>query len=717
MAFEKSLSEIVNSQRKALNELAQEFELAALRMFRSAANSATQLFSNLHRDPAFIASMRNIKTYAGLSGAAAGKEWVKQWSANVANLGKNFRSVNYYVGELEQRLKRLSERQTMMWSQAARAKRSEMEALTSIDQQLSLNDQARKKLISDKAQVTRAVNAGTMSAADANRERDAIDERINRIKDMNDELQVTRDSVAGLGERFRMLKAAERVQDIKDKAFGGIMKGAAKVSEGLDVARLILKNPAALASIFALAIVGILAVLWGEIKKGIRVFREAGQIPSQWATSLGSAIRVQRSMLRHGMFLDMEESAKIINALQSQSGRIDVGDRMANSVGYMHKMFAMSEESAASLMITMQRFLGYNERGAESLMNETAAWAKANKVNARYVLEDMSKYSDDIAKAGTISFTTFRKASVDARQIGYELSKMTGLADKLVSDFEGALKTQAELTTIFPGMDMSEVIYASAFGDIKQISDAVRNMLKESGVNGDNFNTMPRMQKMLLERNLGFSSSELLNMLNGKPIDERSAVDKQLEKSEAIRAGLFDVADQGIPGVIKVLKNILSVITLGTGNWLFGDNNKKDLYGNDGIKPGNMSNWGHVPRYHTGGFAGLKSNEVPAILQRGEAVLSKNTTEAVFTALGDPASQSSTQVNTSNVEMKHTIFDALNSLASPKPTKNNQDVVDMQRVESLLVELIRATREGKVIELDGQLVGKQIIKSNMRNNG
>ncbi len=36
-----------------------------------------------------------------------------------------------------------------------------------------------------------------------------------------------------------------------------------------------------------------------------------------------------------------------------------------------------------------------------------------------------------------------------------------------------------------------------------------------------------------------------------------------------------------------------------------------------------------APRYHSGGIAGLKPNEVPAILERGETVLTENQTDAL----------------------------------------------------------------------------------------
>lgn len=43
--------------------------------------------------------------------------------------------------------------------------------------------------------------------------------------------------------------------------------------------------------------------------------------------------------------------------------------------------------------------------------------------------------------------------------------------------------------------------------------------------------------------------------------------------------------------------------------------------------------FGQAPRYHSGGIAGLKPDEVPAILQTGERVLSRRQTAAYEASL------------------------------------------------------------------------------------
>lgn len=100
-------------------------------------------------------------------------------------------------------------------------------------------------------------------------------------------------------------------------------------------------------------------------------------------------------------------------------------------------------------------------------------------------------------------------------------------------------------------------------------------------------------------------------------------------------SGLSNVLNDGINGLSDILTSIFSAGgSSGSGG---GDlisslvGGAFSIFGGGGALPhgnpfheGGVVGFNGAPRYHTGGISGLRPDEVPAILQRGEEVLTRN---------------------------------------------------------------------------------------------
>lgn len=693
MAFERSLQDIVNKQVDALNKLESQFEAAAFRMYKKAARLSISMITQIANDPKIKKAMQTIGNFIDVTGIeykgnAAKKVLQNLWNENVRVLSNSLSKVNFITFNIEQRLRKLSERQARAWSDSAKAQFAENDAISKINMQLHLNERIIKRLT--------AMRKGASLQEKAN-----LDARINKLKAANEELKIAHDAVQGLGEKMRTLEFQEKIQSIRERAFGGIWKMRDKGGAGMDFIVRLFKNPAALFTVFTAGLVMAIRALWDESRKVLRTFNEAGMTPSQWSKAFVQVTDATRFMLSKGLIPDSEEISKAYVSISGILGRLTVPQPMLDQVAYMHKMFNLTNQEASQFLTTMFRFYNRNADFAVEVSNQVAEFAKANDMNINEVFKLMNKHAEDFAKSGNMSAIAFAKAAGEAQRIGYSLNAITGLADRLVGDFEGALRTQAELTTFFPGMDMGEVMFASQFGSLDDIATSVRNMITGAGFDQESFRTMPRSFKMMLTRGLGLSASELANILGVDPEELMDVSQReQISAQERLLKSVFDLSEGGIGTIIKILRSMLLVINP------FSSLLREPINATEAIKQGNtVGMYGipvpvRAPKHHMG----LLPNEYPAILQKGEAVLTPK-------MLNNVANIVSSAVTMADNVVKPVV------MSEKTPTKDQGSsvvVIDTAKLEDLLKQLINVTREGKVIELDGRQVGKTIVDAHVR---
>lgn len=728
MIFQKSLQEIVNEQSRILQKLESQLQMASLRVSKSATNMSINMINSVLNDQRMKQLMGKVTSFMGITGKTAAVAFETAFRASATATTKSLGALSDAISQMEKRVDRLSERKTRGWGGAAAAQRLVRQAEIDASQQLFMNSRLLVTL-------NNQLNAAGNDFA----KRNLINGKIKEIDALNQEMIAAVSNAQKLGDQMKALEHEEVMQNLKEKAFGKVYDLREKVSKGASFVEGLVKSPEALVTAAVAAIVIIFKFAWQEMRKGLQEFRDAGQLPSQWVKSYEQMRRTIGQTLKRGLIIDSEEAAKSLIALQKELGNLEVPGQLRNESAFLAKMYELTDEESAKFVTRMYRFHGENADRVLQISQYVQAFSKANNLNAKEVIQDMNQHAEDFAKSGNMSAEAFARATQHARRLGYEMSSITSLADKLVSDFEGALKTQAELNAIFPNMDMSQVMYASQFGTNEDISNAMKQMLDNANLD---FANMPRSFKLALSRDLGLSATELAQMIGGKPEDWVSPQEKdQVGFREAMMKSMFDLTG-GIKEIIKLLGAIVMIVN--PIYWIGRMSNAGDNYGttvredgtevtkNFGVtitkRPGEplrASDMVFGPKMHTGGIVGkhgqpvslgwhvvpkfhegLLPDEIPAILQKGEAVL----TPKMLNNLTDMVNSMGTVQAVSETPQVR-VGSNINS-----PTQE-VIVLDTKNLEELLRQLLNVTKEGKTIQLnmDGREIGNAIVKANIRN--
>lgn len=133
-------------------------------------------------------------------------------------------------------------------------------------------------------------------------------------------------------------------------------------------------------------------------------------------------------------------------------------------------------------------------------------------------------------------------------------------------------------------------------------------------------------------------------------------------------------------GVGAVAQSMGGVVTKHNGG-VVGSNTTGGMQSKNGISPALFAG---APRFHSGGFPGLKSDEVPAILQKGEEVLSKDDPKNRLNQSGGGQSSASPQTNRFVlVDDRTKIPEAMNT-----PEGENAIMVILQRNAATLKSIV-----------------------------
>jgi hypothetical protein len=675
MAFDPSYSEILKNQKEALKQLDQLLKVAEAKMVASATDISSKMLRAIVRDPTTKAMIDKFTSFAGFKGKAAGKEFARQFNAQTASTISSTSKVAAIAANLDKRAIALSERMTKGFGNAARVANLVKQAKEDIAAQLKLND---RLLYTMQHQLQKP----GLSAAS----KKEIKEAIARLKGVNHELKLIRDNSDGLAASTRRIEILEKLQGFKERMMAPIEKARDMGGFAVDAAKMMIENPKLLMSMIGAAIVGMIMLMINQFFAAAKVFRDAGQTGKQLWESTQKAAGISGAMLKHGFLMDAKEAAEQIEAMQTVMGQLSIPDKVTEQAAYLNRMFKMSAEASAEISGMLFRFGGRDENAAIKSIKYVEAFARKNGLNAKQIYADMAQHGEDLAKSGNMVAESLAKAAVDSKRVGYNMSSMTGLADRLVGDFEGALKTQAQLQTMFPGADMSEVMYASQFGTNEQLGDAVKSMVQGIGME---FKSMPRSFKLALQQATGMSATELANIVGSKDLSKLAEPSGDPTVDGITQA--FDLSEGGVGTIIKLLKVIaFSPLIGGMGNFFkFNKANPADNWHKQawGFHTGGIVGINGVPRFHDG----LMPNEIPAILQKGEAVLTANMLSGLSGIVGNIMS--------------------IRDTMSGANVSSGVAVGDSSNLESLLRELIVATKQQKTIQMDAKKVGEVLVSA------
>jgi soluble cytochrome b562 len=436
----------------------------------------------------------------------------------------------------------------------------------------------KKKLNQRERSALSTIKKGTT----AHKRRKELDKLINAEKEHKNALESQREAIvenikalndvqAGFTDIGKKMKSAEyagKVQDFHEKMLGPVIKLYGFVQDVVGFIKE-MKGITPLIALFG-ALYKVVEKIIGEGLELAGSFREQGLTVSQFGNQFERVYGLRNDLVHKGIIVSNDEATAAVGAAQNNFGRANVPRELLESIATAAQRFNVSADDAAGMLDDTYRLWGSNSKKATEVVRSISDAAKTNDVMTKKLFSTMASHMEALARSGNMSMEAFKKAADFSNQLDVDLGKFDSFADRLVSDFEGALKSQAELQTMFPGADMSQVMYSAQFGSIQDVEQSVTDMVK--GI-GQDFLTLPRSFKLALERVTGMSSLDLGKMMGYKP---EQLMSKSEYEEYSKKENLFNSVTGNLPRIVELLGNILtSVLPLGKffssiANTMFG---------------------------------------------------------------------------------------------------------------------------------------------------
>ena len=193
---------------------------------------------------------------------------------------------------------------------------------------------------------------------------------------------------------------------------------------------------------------------------------------------------------------------------------------------------------------------------ASAAINAAAAFAKANKVAPKAVLEDMANNAGVLAKYSDGTAEGMARAAVQAAKLGIELATVGTMMDGLL-DLETSIASEFEASVLL-GKDLN-LDKARTLALNNDIEGAMNEIVKQIGTEAD-FQAMNAIQRQALADSVGVNVEDLSQMMakGGKKLEEdypkaQLKTLEDLQKAAAIRDNLLGKIVAMLGGLLSFL--------------------------------------------------------------------------------------------------------------------------------------------------------------------
>lgn len=378
-----------------------------------------------------------------------------------------------------------------------------------------------------------------------------LEEAINKQKDADRKI-------------FKAQAKTEGLDFFKNKFGGGIIGQLGQVAKNLGKIGLLL-GPLAIIAL-------IIKSLVGKYVESLQATIDLGLDASQRISEIAKATRIAgKAISENGILLDPEELIKINAALSDTFGKLDIPEALVQRSAEISRLWNVSAEDAAKLAEYFVRINGNSTQLATQQLTTLGAIAKLNNVNPNKLIKDVASNAANFAKSSRASADELGRAAIYVNRLGTSLSTVSNVADRLVSDFEGALESQATISAFNPNFDQTGLLVASQFGTDADIARELKAAVDSLGGNIDD---LPRAQKLAYAQSLGVGVDELIKIANSEDGD----ISKILSPGEqAIVDATKGVTNEIQQGIANPMASVERILTSGFG-WLinrFGDTKDK----------------------------------------------------------------------------------------------------------------------------------------------
>lgn len=285
---------------------------------------------------------------------------------------------------------------------------------------------------------------------------------------------------------------------IKNKFAGGIAGEAAQLGKSIKNLGLAL---GALA-LFALLLKSVL----GAYRDGLKATIAQGLDASQRVGEVVKGQKIVAQALERGALIGLEEAIQAKGALTAVFGTLDIPDELIVKSAELTRQLGLSTEEAANLFDFFGRIRGESAAAAATSAVVLKATALSNRANPAQVMRDVAMNAANFAKSGRAGADELARAAILTRRMGIDLGTIAGIADNIVSNFEGTLEAQASIGTFAPGFDQTGLMVAAQFGTDEDIARELKASVDSLGTD---FDSLPRSFKLSIASGLGVSVDQL----------------------------------------------------------------------------------------------------------------------------------------------------------------------------------------------------------------
>jgi hypothetical protein len=306
-----------------------------------------------------------------------------------------------------------------------------------------------------------------------------------------------------------------------------------------------------------------------ELDKNLNnVQRSTGQTETQVN---GLNYELQAASVASGnMYITSNDMLKTFSAITSQIGMSAevLGTEAIVEATALTDQMGLSADQAGNFAV-QARISGKSVEGAgEGVFETVNNFNKLNKTafNASDILKDVAETSKDIGAQFGFNTATLAEATIQAKELGLELSDLNGIANKLV-DFQSSIESELEAELLTgQQLNLEKARELALTNDLAGLGKE----LESQGITAAKYSKMNRIQQEATASALGMSTDQMGKMLYSQELNNLSAEEfkakygeqnyeaaKQVDIQDKLQKALAKIADAVAP-IVTLFANLVS---------------------------------------------------------------------------------------------------------------------------------------------------------------
>jgi hypothetical protein len=311
------------------------------------------------------------------------------------------------------------------------------------------------------------------------------------------------------------------------------------------------------------------------IKQVMDVAKATRDFANEMGTGYGESLKAagQAKIISKQYQLMGMEMEDVVSA-QQESLRLGMSmeqvlDGTAESVAYMSVRYGVASAEAAKLNKIMLGMADESQAGADAMMDQAVALAKANKVAPGPVIQDMAENYGEFAAAGKEGFHQMVKTSIVAKKLGMTMSDIANIADGILN-IESSI--EAEMNAQVMTGKRINLNHARELANRNDLVGMTKELVRQLGTY-EEFTNMTRLEQDAWAASVGKTRGELSKMLqNAHKLDDLTEAQKEhynetgeiLEKNDSwFNAQNIQMAAAIATGLVAIGQLVTQGVNLG----------------------------------------------------------------------------------------------------------------------------------------------------------